>query len=339
MYPITIDFRDWVFPHDNLPPPWRTITTSPMPATVMAGDLPNATRTITMSRDRSCRITQACGGLEQAHIIPRAYENWFSANDMSRYSFNEGSVPAILDLANTLLLRADIHFMLDRCELVIVPKLSDKGEYKLVTHVLCVRLHSIVEQRELYHNRLCQELYGIPREFLFARFAWSIFNNFTMRILETKGSPFSVRIRRDVKTNEPNIVTQVVKSVTAFRSLSRGNYTLDLTESSRKRRREEEDEVGLYYSYNKGRVVDIDEESDWYEDNFEEPNDEELGRCWKRERLDELFTPPLLSQSVGSVGSSGDSDREGSVNLRQELPLPLDDSGTKAVMPVRIQDE
>ncbi len=47
-----------------------------------------------------------------------------------------------------------------------------------------------------------------------------------MRILETKAAALTVRIRRDVKTNEPKIVTQEVKSLTALRNLSRGNQLL-----------------------------------------------------------------------------------------------------------------
>lgn len=341
IYSTVIDFEDWVFPHGNLPAPWRSITTSPIPATTtMADELPYATRDVTISRDQSCRITQSRAGIEQAHIIPKAQENWFSSNDMSRYSYNEASAPAIHDIANTLLLRADVHHMLDQKELVIVPKRQRTLEgirYHLVTHVLHARMRYLFEQQALYHNRKCQELYEIPIEFLFARFAWTIFNNFTIRLLETKNSPFYILIRSDSETDQSKMVTHYIRNLTDLRAISRGRWNVETTETSRKRTRDANDEEGLYYSYAKGRLVDIDQEPDWYQESGTELDDEEFERARKRERLNDENLPSL-SQSVGSIGSSDEGIRDLDQDGMEKQELSVDNLGVKQPMPIRFQD-
>ncbi|OTA62277.1 hypothetical protein K449DRAFT_465061 [Hypoxylon sp. EC38] len=188
-YPIIPTFSHWEFPHGNLPRPWRSFPISPR------GELTRIScNANVLTRDKSCRVTQSAIASKYAHIIPEAAETWFTLNRMSKY--HGWSPPSIINVSrNTILLRADIKNMFDGNEAVMVPK-WDGEEYKLVTHVLSLEdPRKQFELVNLYHNRLTQTMYGIPREYFFARFAWSIYNDTTVQIFGALPEPIRVRLR------------------------------------------------------------------------------------------------------------------------------------------------
>lgn len=78
----------------------------------------------------------------------------------------------IHDLRNVLILRSDLHFAFDQQKFAIVPKATDdmQDSPKWVVHLLC----NSYELSLLYHNVKLQPTTVSP-EFLFARFAWSLF--------------------------------------------------------------------------------------------------------------------------------------------------------------------
>jgi hypothetical protein len=78
------------------------------------------------------------------------------------------------DLANALLLRADLHIAFDQRRFVFVPK----GEGSEAQNEMSVVMHLLGDSPDyetLYHNRALQGRVAVRPEFLFARLAWSIF--------------------------------------------------------------------------------------------------------------------------------------------------------------------
>jgi HNH endonuclease len=92
---------------------------------------------------------------------------------MARY--NSTPLESIIDRRNSFLLRSDIHTLFDARKFAVVPKCAsvDLEQPTLVVHAFVDEIQSEVVQ--LYHNVALQSLSGIAMEFLFARFAWTIF--------------------------------------------------------------------------------------------------------------------------------------------------------------------
>ncbi|KAI1371146.1 hypothetical protein F4677DRAFT_319564 [Hypoxylon crocopeplum] len=211
-YPVTPGFSHWVFPHDKLPRPWRSLRIPAM-SDEMVKNLPKQSCERTIIRDGCCRITHFHCGTEPIHIVPSVMAAWFIANGMEKYCFDQYTVPVIDDISNTILLRLDVHSVLDRKELILVPKLNDT-KYELVTHVLSSQHHYATELETLYHNRTILSLCHVAPAFLFARFAWSIFNEATFKLFETQSAEFSVSIRESTEADEPvKIVKKTISSV------------------------------------------------------------------------------------------------------------------------------
>ncbi|EGX87738.1 hypothetical protein CCM_09360 [Cordyceps militaris CM01] len=167
-YPIVPTFREWRFPHDRLPPSW-TQTAPPEPIQQLQMYTVSGLSIALRQRDGTCRITGCQEGVQTAHVCPRAEEDWYLRNGMSRYNY--GNSDSAHNIANVLLLRADLHIAFDKPGFVFVPKPSISGEsQKFVFH--CVEPSP--EFGYLYHNRVTQGL-RVSEELLFARLAWSIF--------------------------------------------------------------------------------------------------------------------------------------------------------------------
>ncbi|KAJ9199091.1 hypothetical protein DTO166G4_7368 [Paecilomyces variotii] len=181
VYPIVPSFEDWAFPHGNLPRAWnldipRTAEhPTPRQSTLMDAIL---------SRDIRCRVTNHIEGTECAHLIPRNQSSWFQRNMMARYgkTSRPGSEP-IDNPRNAILLRSDIHTSFDYRRFTFVPKprctastdLRDGGNEAraYAIHIFCSP--DPHELTSLYHNVTLQLLTGVAPEYLFARFAWTIF--------------------------------------------------------------------------------------------------------------------------------------------------------------------
>lgn len=181
-YPVVPTFRDWKFPHNNLPPSWAALPRradtdrdNPAGATI-SGFLPSL-----KMRDYSCRISACVESAQAAHICPRSEEQWYIDNRMRPYQ--ERPMRSIDDMANGMLLRADLHIAFDAMKFVFYPKYKNaeegditqgaEGENKpvLVTHIMVPSN----ELHLLYHNVPLQPIPKVSREYLFARFAWTIF--------------------------------------------------------------------------------------------------------------------------------------------------------------------
>ena len=87
-------------------------------------------------------------------------------NDPSKAGFS-----AINDPANVMLIREDLRTAFDRYQFVFDPKAAANEAPNLVTHLL----KDSQELGKLYHNTKLHFIDGVAPEFLFTRFAWSVF--------------------------------------------------------------------------------------------------------------------------------------------------------------------
>jgi HNH endonuclease len=162
-YPVATRFCDWQFPHNNLPDQWANMTVlPPLPARSANSS------TLVAQRDTTCRISNCGEACEVAHIIPKAEDVWFHSNRMSRYisRMSRSGESAIGDTTNLMLLRVDLHRLFDEPRFALVPKAGN-----IVCHF--VEMSELVP---LLHNVTLQPLNGVAIEYIFSRFAWSIFN-------------------------------------------------------------------------------------------------------------------------------------------------------------------
>lgn len=162
-YPVVPNFRQWCFPHDNLPAAWSQIVPASLNRIIVPENVSPSNLSLELAkRDGSCRVTGCVEKTQTSHLVPRSEHDWWHQNDMVRY--NDYARDHVDDPANTLLLRSDIHIAFNRAQLVFVPKKD------LMVHVLQPSL----EYQILYHNHETQSFRcSVP--LLFARLAWAIF--------------------------------------------------------------------------------------------------------------------------------------------------------------------
>ncbi|KAN0071961.1 hypothetical protein V8E54_009690, partial [Elaphomyces granulatus] len=164
-YPIYSCFKDWRYPHDNVPNSWvRPRPRTSMPA---AATYSNGSHAIIV-RDGKCCVSRYQDGLERTHLCPRAEREWFDDNSMRRYC-HLSSVPSesfIDDQANSISLRADIHRCFDKGDFVIVRK-----EESWVAHFL----KETNQLGRIFHNRQVIVNKTTGPDFLLAHFAWALF--------------------------------------------------------------------------------------------------------------------------------------------------------------------
>ena len=182
-YPIVPTFADWEFPHNNLPPSWEECNIPGDPG----HDVPRS-GALALSRDIRCRITAYREGTEHAHLVPTSETFWFGQNQMTMYTM----ASSIKDPSNLFLLRSDLHSIFDSKKFAVVPKRSipNKDKPLLVVHSFVATADSEIIQ--LYHNVSLQTLSGIAKEFLFARFSWTIFP--LLCIFLNRGVPRALRV-------------------------------------------------------------------------------------------------------------------------------------------------
>jgi hypothetical protein len=132
-----------------------------------------------LARDISCRLTDTVEGTEHAHLVPRTEGDWFRQNTMFQYGVAPRPEIEPIDVPrNALLLRSDIHTVFDQRRFAITLKPLPAATNGLVTYGLAVHLFSpgLSEQFvKLYHRVAIQPLHGVAPEYLFARFAWTVF--------------------------------------------------------------------------------------------------------------------------------------------------------------------
>ncbi|KAH6614476.1 hypothetical protein B0J18DRAFT_301456 [Chaetomium sp. MPI-SDFR-AT-0129] len=155
LYPIVPSFQDWEFPHHRIPEWWHPLHHNP---------------NVTMA----CGVTNSSYAVEEAHLVPEEERAWYSDNEMEFYGW--GPLRDIDNKTNRLPLRSDIRTVFDNRWFVIVPKVFTTGSSiqqppEYVTHIM------VGEAWELWpthHNTVVQSLHRCSREYLFARFAWTI---------------------------------------------------------------------------------------------------------------------------------------------------------------------
>lgn len=175
-YPTCPSFWHWEFPHDKIPDQWLRAgeeaegnAQPPRPLQVAT-----ATRmsTAVQLRDASCRLTLMPDGTENNHIIPISELEWFKINGMMTYNRNQ-QISGVHDMANGILVRADLHRLWDLKYFTYVPKGDEQaGGLHWVVH--CFQFSESTPGT--YHNRPLHRLSNVAPEFLYARFAYTIFS-------------------------------------------------------------------------------------------------------------------------------------------------------------------
>ncbi|KAK8149670.1 hypothetical protein G3M48_006098 [Beauveria asiatica] len=168
-YPIVPTFQEWAFPHNQLPSSWTHIALPEAYGQLLQTHTTPSLNTVLLLRDEVCAISGCLTMLQTAHVCPKAEEEWYLRNGMSRYCSRRSA--GLEDPVNVLRLRADLHIAFDKPYFVFVPKADGVGSQQFVLHVV----EPCVEYQHLYHNQKIQQQREVCVELLFARFAWTIF--------------------------------------------------------------------------------------------------------------------------------------------------------------------
>jgi len=130
-------FRDWNFPHKDLPPVWKEFSLGTSDSNLPISRTTHQTEAAE-SRDRTCRISDSIEGLQVAHIIPRKEDHWFTKNYMYSYNTDKHKNNTVTNVSNLFLVRADLHIVYDMHKWTMVLKESsrDQGRLELVFHQL-----------------------------------------------------------------------------------------------------------------------------------------------------------------------------------------------------------
>lgn len=113
-------------------------------------------------------MTHFYDGTQNAHVVPHHEVSWFVANNMAQYNLNRKlhANDSIDDVSNGILLRSDLHGLLDTPYIVFVPK---RGLW--VTHAIMCSY----DVQRFYHNRSLHDIADVTPQFVYARFAWALF--------------------------------------------------------------------------------------------------------------------------------------------------------------------
>ncbi|KAJ9622159.1 hypothetical protein H2204_011666 [Knufia peltigerae] len=160
-YAITPNFGHWRFPYQNLPPSWHDISSDLSSSEQSSQPYPFGSD--------SCRITLFEDGVEDAYLIPRAERHWFNSN-LGLYTNTTTRADKLQHPDNMIRLRSDIHKIFDAKVFTIVPI-----EGRLV--VSCLNAMPRSQTAQIYHGVEIHQIENrdLLGEFLFARFAYTIF--------------------------------------------------------------------------------------------------------------------------------------------------------------------
>lgn len=140
-YAILAEFRLWRFP-GSPPDAWRTRKQDDQPG-------------------NRCVLTGQKFGLQKAHIVPRGETEWFEMNRMGVLFSSDNRENSVDNIDNLLLLRTDLHQGLDQKLFAFFPK-GDK-----------MMLHCMGRNAAPWHNVYLKR--DVCKEFLLARFAWTLY--------------------------------------------------------------------------------------------------------------------------------------------------------------------
>lgn len=82
-YPVIPIFREWTFPHNDLPRSWASLDAELPPSRILAT---SAFSNAIQVRDFSCRLTGYSEVTQAAHLVPQIEDEWYKQNDMGRYA-------------------------------------------------------------------------------------------------------------------------------------------------------------------------------------------------------------------------------------------------------------
>ncbi|KAI1120125.1 hypothetical protein F5Y10DRAFT_139903 [Nemania abortiva] len=147
-YPVVPSFRDWTFPHR---------------------EMPNWPRPTGVDTDGSRCVITRVGGLlvKSCHLIPAADEKWFKANHMAQWY---GKHRGIDEKSNKITLRHDLYAAFDSHLFAVVPKADN-----YVVHQFFATDRFEREFASAFHNHIVLQPPEVLPELLFARFARGVF--------------------------------------------------------------------------------------------------------------------------------------------------------------------
>ncbi|KAI0904621.1 hypothetical protein F4823DRAFT_614443 [Ustulina deusta] len=160
-YAIVPSFEDWAFPHNHIPPLWRSIESMRPNINAIADDGGRGG----MGTLPRCAVSNVTWAIDKCHLVPKYQESWYHKNGMARYR-SSGCLD-IDDPANLCILRKDIHAALDTFVFAVVPK-----RYGYVVHAL---------QAWGPWSEFAAEFHDVPFcgvvnvKYLFTRFAAAVF--------------------------------------------------------------------------------------------------------------------------------------------------------------------
>lgn len=131
------------------------------------------------SRDVYCRVSKGYVEPQIAHFVPLTEEKWFNFQDMRNYKTRLGYqrkvVTGLMDPANLMLQRHDIHTAGDKKQVWVPHPRGAGGDY-----VLAMVAHTDYEEMAwTYHGVKFHPIPYCRAEFLLARFAWIILSKIT----------------------------------------------------------------------------------------------------------------------------------------------------------------
>ena len=201
-YPVFASFQDWLFPHRNIPTTWTDCPQIPPPPTERNFAASQWSTAVTV-RDQCCRLTGALAYCEVAHLIPVKETAWFDKGRMGRYGMPPQTT--IHNTRNLLLLRSDMHKLLDTFQWVIYPKTERVGEAtktRLVFHLM----DPVPQLRELYHNVPLRETPGLRLEYLLSAFALAIFPRMA-EFLRCHADRYLIQVKANAEKGKSELVT------------------------------------------------------------------------------------------------------------------------------------
>ncbi|KAF2009067.1 hypothetical protein BU24DRAFT_415419 [Aaosphaeria arxii CBS 175.79] len=169
-YGIVPTFREWRFPHQRVPRHWVKAASQSNPSTITlaSNNIADALRI----RDARCRISGEPDVTDVAHIVPTSEEDWWHRNALHEYNNNEKAEVTQDNVANTMLLRPDLHRAFDASKFIIVPKPSSAEKWEFTIHLMS--MSSAYRHRWHNYTLIVPQYYPEP---LYARFAWSMFKS------------------------------------------------------------------------------------------------------------------------------------------------------------------
>ncbi|GAB0132415.1 hypothetical protein EsDP_00000853 [Epichloe bromicola] len=287
-YAVTPNFQEWRFPA-SLPRNWQALAPTEL------GHQP------------SC-IISGSRMVEKAHVIPQAHNKWYTDNSMFDYSAGARSVSDSDD--NRFRLRPDLHKVFGDRAFAVVPKQDGRGQRHLVVHFFSV-VKNFGDTALDIHNRKAHSLESVAREFLFARFALTVFARIKDFVLEGDRRKLAITQRANDASGCPAWVTSAVQMDRVQRNgLYGGGGSRSSSPTKRSRNTESQTEQ-------KQQIDDVSEDPD-----LEECRGRSRVRSWvlanaaelegaerdpKRRRMSKGRSPPPLTTSL-TLGTLSNHD-------------------------------